>query len=634
MFVITDVKEMYRDRIPITTGGNDGCGVVARAVSKTSRSVCTPVADPPERSRGDTTWPTRCSQDHSEQTHTSTTGVWDGSALSAGVPRRVDVPRAIASSAADLFEDSPRGVGDSCAQSTSGCASSSTWLSATWVRFGRVSAALGALPVFVAADQTAVSLGNSDIVHNLPLVWRSCKIYRLLCEVWNSSGMQEQGKRDIPEKTRRPAESSGRIPTFPGRESNPARLGRRRVVQPLHHRGLDNVSDDITVSIFWVQQQHCYQPRRQESKGNDRDLRTSQHTLPECYWNIAISDANLSNNKTCMVGRQAVAGMCSVVYFLHEVVYFLPSHRCRRSGGPTDRPCGASRRLSVAVSSAPTVAASVENLARGITPADLLTAPLSWTTHRSFFLRLSRDHTMQDAIRARFLYNRSHDQHTRTKRIATCIALHERNRTCSISSFREFVQEIPVQGRRLAQDWYSYCNVRSLLQARFTVARRVRPLSARPLYIRPSPSQAIENRRLKMRKTAYSSSTHVPNIDLPQSYTTVKVTWSTVMNAEAQFNVGTRRLVVRSQRDRSTSSLVYVYNQTSYFRRKFIAATHGRKDSGECEPYFPAIGDIKVTSTKDDSVVDSRLLHTFPKPCRGSTSRIFIRRMQTKLNEV
>ncbi|KAJ8882389.1 hypothetical protein PR048_014196 [Dryococelus australis] len=54
----------------------------------------------------------------------------------------------------------------------------------------------------------------------------------------------------------------------------------------------------------------------------------------------------------------------------------------------------------------------------------------------------------------------------------------------------------------------------------------------------------------------------LPSIDLLPSYTTAKVTRSTVMNvlvalAEKQFNVGTRRLVVRSQRDRFTSSLVY-----------------------------------------------------------------------------
>ncbi|KAJ8869757.1 hypothetical protein PR048_028765 [Dryococelus australis] len=33
-------------------------------------------------------------------------------------------------------------------------------------------------------------------------------------EVWSSAGMKGQGKRDIPEKTRRPAESSGTIPTY------------------------------------------------------------------------------------------------------------------------------------------------------------------------------------------------------------------------------------------------------------------------------------------------------------------------------------------------------------------------------------------------------------------------------------
>ncbi|KAJ8870032.1 hypothetical protein PR048_029043 [Dryococelus australis] len=46
----------------------------------------------------------------------------------------------------------------------------------------------------------------------------------------------------IPEKTRRPAASSGTIPTCenperPRRESNPVRVGGRRVVWPLHHRG-------------------------------------------------------------------------------------------------------------------------------------------------------------------------------------------------------------------------------------------------------------------------------------------------------------------------------------------------------------------------------------------------------------
>ncbi|KAJ8865638.1 hypothetical protein PR048_033158 [Dryococelus australis] len=42
-------------------------------------------------------------------------------------------------------------------------------------------------------------------------------------------------------------------------------------------------------------------------------------------------------------------------------------------------------------------------------------------------------------------------------------------------------------------------------------------------------SPPASDHRLKIRWTAYSSSAHVPNFDLPQFYTTVKVTWSTVM---------------------------------------------------------------------------------------------------------
>ncbi|KAJ8865684.1 hypothetical protein PR048_033204 [Dryococelus australis] len=41
-----------------------------------------------------------------------------------------------------------------------------------------------------------------------------------------------------------------------------------------------------------------------------------------------------------------------------------------------------------------------------------------------------------DILNGTELLRKSHDQHTRTNRIAICIALHEKNRTCSISSFR------------------------------------------------------------------------------------------------------------------------------------------------------------------------------------------------------
>ncbi|KAJ8893978.1 hypothetical protein PR048_006579 [Dryococelus australis] len=56
--------------------------------------------------------------------------------------------------------------------------------------------------------------------------------------VWNSVGLKGRGKREISEKTGRPAASSGTNPREKGRGLNPVRLGGRRACQPFGHRGL------------------------------------------------------------------------------------------------------------------------------------------------------------------------------------------------------------------------------------------------------------------------------------------------------------------------------------------------------------------------------------------------------------
>ncbi|KAJ8888269.1 hypothetical protein PR048_007756 [Dryococelus australis] len=127
----------------------------------------------------------------------------------------------------------------------------------------------------------------------------------------------------------------------------------------------------------------------------------------------------------------------------------------------------------------------------------------------------------------------------------------------------------------------------------------------------------------------FVSSAHVLNIDLPQRNTTVKV-----VLAEKQFSVGTRRLVERSRRDLSTSSLVYAPSHCRH--RKLLRfgfsvisfyTTSLRCDStevvfvcrrGYCVPVSLDAVPIRLTSAIDSSAK----LPTVSDVCQRTAMRV------------
>ncbi|KAJ8890737.1 hypothetical protein PR048_010246 [Dryococelus australis] len=120
--------------------------------------------------------------------------------------------------------------------------------------------------------------------------------------------MLVRGKREIPEKNRRPAASSGTIPTCvnpgatPNGESNPIRLYGRRVLQPLRHHIHERFGGGvgggiwkaITIEVFIVHKGEVWSSAGMQGRGNGRSSRkpTDQRHRPAQFPRVKVRESN------------------------------------------------------------------------------------------------------------------------------------------------------------------------------------------------------------------------------------------------------------------------------------------------------------------------------------------------------